>query len=189
MGTKICTLCKEEKPLSSFGKRTCNGKKYPNTRCHTCKTRIDRERGWRTAESVEGIRIRRNAKRREQRTAETHIVNFILTDSRSSDRKKNRPNDLDKPFIENLISQPCRYCGETDIRMVLDRVCNDGGHTKDNVVPACYRCNHIRGSMPYEAWLFLVDGMRKAREAGVFGDWWSKPTRNRNNPTISPSDH
>jgi len=74
-------------------------------------------------------------------------------------------------FIQNLISQGCIYCGETTLRMTLDRKDNDLAHVKTNVVPACIRCNYARGNMPYEAWLFLAPGMRAAREAGVFGDW------------------
>jgi len=55
--------------------------------------------------------------------------------------------------------------------MTLDRIDNDKGHTQDNVVPACIRCNYARRSMPYEAWLVVAKGMREAREQGLFGDW------------------
>jgi hypothetical protein len=55
--------------------------------------------------------------------------------------------------------------------MTVDRVDNDLGHLQSNVVPACVRCNHVRGQMPYEAWLMVAPGMRAAREAGLFGGW------------------
>jgi len=55
--------------------------------------------------------------------------------------------------------------------MTLDRINNSKGHLMNNVVPACRRCNTTRGDMPYKAWLFLVDGMRKARLANAFGNW------------------
>jgi hypothetical protein len=55
--------------------------------------------------------------------------------------------------------------------MTLDRIDNDKGHTEDNVVPACIRCNYTRRSMPYEAWLVVAKGMREARERGLFGEW------------------
>lgn len=55
--------------------------------------------------------------------------------------------------------------------MTLDRIDNDKGHTQDNVVPACIRCNYVRKNMPYEAWIVVAEGMRKAREAGLFEGW------------------
>lgn len=61
--------------------------------------------------------------------------------------------------------------------MTLDRKDNTIGHVQSNVVPACYRCNLTRGDMPYEAWVYLIDGMRLAREAGAFGNWKSKLVR------------
>jgi hypothetical protein len=53
----------------------------------------------------------------------------------------------------------------------LDRIDNSKGHTRDNVVPACIRCNYARRNMPYEAWLCLTDGMKRARELGLFKEW------------------
>ena len=96
---------------------------------------------------------------------------MILSDSRKSDKKKNRQNDLDLEFIKVQIRNPCSYCGETKLRMTLDRVNNSIGHIKSNVVAACVRCNYTRRDMPHKAWLFLVDGMRKAREVGAFDNW------------------
>lgn len=79
--------------------------------------------------------------------------------------------DLTKQEIEQLIVRGCDYCGEKSLRMTLDRIDNSKGHTRENVVPACIRCNYARRNMPYEAWLCLVGGMRQAREKGLFKDW------------------
>lgn len=106
-----------------------------------------------------------------RRCRTTHPERFILQDSRKSDRLKGRENDLDVEFIKDMISRPCSYCGETKIRITLDRKDNSIGHLKSNVVPACIRCNYTKRDMPYEAWLLLTDGMRKARETGVFDNW------------------
>lgn len=103
----------------------------------------------------------------------------IFYDSRKSDRKHSRGNDLDLPFIESLISNSCSYCGETSLRMTLDRTNNNLGHLKSNVVPACIRCNYARGNMPYGAWVCLIPGMRKAREEGMFGSWVGGVTQSR----------
>ncbi len=67
--------------------------------------------------------------------------------------------------------------------MTLDRLDNSKGHTKENVVPACYRCNMIKGNMPYEAWKFMVDGVKQARLANAFGEWGLRPICKRNTDT------
>jgi hypothetical protein len=100
------------------------------------------------------------AKRRRQDPK--FLPSIIWRDSRSSDKKLLRENDLDKDFIKDKISNGCFYCGETKIRMTLDRIDNSLGHLKTNVNPACMRCNYLRRDMPYDAWLFLVEGIRKA---------------------------
>ncbi len=102
------------------------------------------------------------------------VARFILRDARRADALRGRTCDLTKERIEALIAEGCRYCGETELRMTLDRVDNARGHTSENVVPACIRCNYARRDMPYEAWLCLAAGMRRARELGLFGGWTSR---------------
>lgn len=111
--------------------------------------------------------IRSKAKHRRR----SDVAWAILADSRKADRKKGHSNDLDLEFVGHAISQPCSYCGETSLRMTLDRVDNAVGHTRDNVVPSCERCNFARRDMPYSAWLCVSVAMRQAREEGLFGDW------------------
>lgn len=101
----------------------------------------------------------------------TNIAYAIRSDSRESDRKNGRKNDLTIEFIRSLIADPCAYCGETSLRMTLDRKDNSLGHEQSNVIQACERCNYSRRNMPFEAWMVVADAMRKARELGLFGDW------------------
>jgi hypothetical protein len=101
-----------------------------------------------------------------------HIARRILKDCRTNDRKKGMECDLDFQFVHERIQQPCFYCGEADYRRSLDRIDNNKGHCKTNVVTACVRCNLTRTTMPYEAWLIVAKGMREARERGLFGDWF-----------------
>ena len=45
-------------------------------------------------------------------------------------------------FIENILEKPCIYCGCNNFqKMTADRIDNSKGHYKDNIVPACKRCN------------------------------------------------
>lgn len=99
----------------------------------------------------------------------------IYRDSRRSDREAGLgDNDLDPIFVEEAIRSGCSYCGEVSLRMTLDRIDNDRSHTKTNVNPSCIRCNLLRGSMPYVAWLHLVPAVREARELGLFDEWRSR---------------
>jgi len=111
----------------------------------------------------------------------------ILADSRKSDKKKGLSNDLDLEFVKSLILLGCSYCGENSIRITLDRIDNAIGHIKENVVPACIRCNYTRGSMPYEAWILISPKMKEARELGLFGDWRSLPLNRKELP--KPSEY
>lgn len=99
------------------------------------------------------------------------VARFILRDARRSDTLRGRTCDLTKEQIEMLIAGGCRYCGETELRMTLDRIDNAKGHTSENVVAACIRCNYARRDMPYEAWLCLIAGLKRARELGLFKGW------------------
>lgn len=69
----------------------------------------------------------------------------------SSYKHKDRLNntsicDIDIDWmIENIITKPCYYCGDTH-RIGCDRIDNSKGHTKDNVIPCCYDCNCARNN-------------------------------------------
>jgi hypothetical protein len=114
---------------------------------------------------------RRDLKFSQMRAAGIDVARFILREARRSDTLRGHACDLTKQEIEQLIARGCDYCGEKNLRMTLDRIDNSKGHARDNVVPACIRCNYARRNMPYEAWLCLVGGMRQAREQGLFKEW------------------
>lgn len=46
-------------------------------------------------------------------------------------------------FIDNILQKECVYCG-TKEKLGADRLDNSMGHTKDNIVPCCFRCNIIK---------------------------------------------
>lgn len=48
-------------------------------------------------------------------------------------------------MIENIITKSCVYCGDNK-NVGCDRIDNNKGHTKDNVVPCCVVCNTARGN-------------------------------------------
>ena len=168
MESVVCNKCKLPRTLSEFDKRSdrCD---YLRKTCNICRGSRRRERN---RDSYISNRITTLALNKDRRKA--NPSRFILEDSRRSDKKKGFANDLTKIFIDQLIIGGCRYCGETKLRMTLDRIDNSVGHLQSNVVPACIRCNLARGAMPYLAWLHLVPYVREANERGLFGTWNGK---------------
>lgn len=115
-----------------------------------------------------------NDKRRRERKEFKNIESYMCKDYKYKDRLAGFTDfDLSKEIIKELIKDGCTYCGEepTKIRMTLDRIDNSKGHIRSNVLPACYRCNVMRGTMPYNAWLELVPAIRAVREKGLFENW------------------
>lgn len=153
----VCKTCGEAKDEKKFN--LIRGGPYRRHTCFACHARVDYRNN--------RERLQRYAKIRRQ----TNPSSAIYVDSRKSDKKHGRENDLTKEFIAVEIAKGCSYCGETKLRMTLDRIDNGRGHLMDNVVPACVRCNYTRKDMPYEAWIVVAPGMREAREQGLFGDW------------------
>jgi len=121
------------------------------------------------------LQAKRNAQRkawkRESRKDPKHWARIIYTDTRKSDAKHQRENNLTYEFIKDTINCSCPDCGRAGIRMTLDRIDNAKGHTMDNVRACCVRCNYARNDMPYEAWLLFVHAMKQATELGLLDDW------------------
>lgn len=86
-------------------------------------------------------------------------------------------------FVKQLVEAPCFYCGATHVQMTLDRIDNNLAHTKENVNGSCLRCNLIRGTMPYLAWMHLVPKIREAVEQGLFGEWRTQPIKPKHERT------
>ncbi len=167
--------CFEIKPLTEYYSKSSHGKKYPESFCKKCSIARTMRRKAENPEYYDELRVRSERKKAErqrvERESDLRREHYIVMDCRKSDRKVGFENDLDKPFVKNLISEGCAYCGDRKTRMSLDRMDNSLGHTKANVVPSCVRCNLTRGNMPYSAWLIVAKGMREAFEAGLFQDW------------------
>ena len=79
--------------------------------------------------------------------------------SRKYSRYKKRDGVLDftrKEFYEWIENSSCYYCGSDETQTLgLDRIDNNKGHKKDNVVVACELCNTTKGHR------FTVEQMKK----------------------------
>lgn len=169
----ICDSCETNKPEDSFYLRRVNksGQKIYFKDCKSCENTARSRRPIKRWIGSPGYYKERNARIAEERANNVEVERFILKDARGADRKRGRSNDLDLDFVRFLIRKGCIYCGDTAGRMSLDRIDNQQGHTKNNVNPACLRCNFIRRDMPYQAWLCIVPAVRKAFKRGLFGKW------------------
>lgn len=59
-----------------------------------------------------------------------------------------------KWIIDNIFSQKCIYCGESDWKKLgCDRKDNSKPHTEDNVVCSCWDCNIKRQKKTFEEFL------------------------------------
>ncbi len=154
---RICRECGIEKPEEKFEKNyKCESRRRI---CEACRSKKRRER---------------NPEYFKEKTRKilSDRARSIYYQSRKYDKKANRSgNDLDVEFIRKEIDKGCYYCGETKLKMTLDRIDNTLPHSKNNVKPACIRCNIFRGTMPYAAWERLLPELKQIRELGLFGDW------------------
>lgn len=170
---KKCTKCLENKNINLFSSRMSGGKKRLRSICNQCKCKEEIQRRIKkfgTSNNPKHVKASQKKYSLMRKNGE-QTERWIWEDSRKSDKKKGLENNLTKDFIKNQIEKGCSYCGESSIRMTLDRIDNSKGHTEDNVVPACIRCNYVRRNMPYEAWVVVAKGMKEAREKNLFNDW------------------
>ena len=163
--TMICTQCKEDKLETSFA--SIQGK-YRRKVCTSCRRRNRYKNNPREVLDY------------EKRSRERNPYPYLLKNYKSKDKQRGHTgNDLDLDFLKSCLAQPCTYCGETRLQMTLDRIDNHAAHSRSNVLPACIRCNLLRGDMPFPAWESLVPAVRATRIQGLFGSWGSESIRKR----------
>lgn len=70
----------------------------------------------------------------------------MVSQYKLKDKKRGYTSGFDfEWFIDNILDKSCVYCG-SDKKIGADRIDNNIGHTKENIVPCCYRCNVVRGN-------------------------------------------
>ena len=81
---------------------------------------------------------------KEWRNTPMGRASYLLYNYNRNDKKYNRGegNLTARWIVENIFSQPCAHCGESDWKRIgCNRLDNDLPHTKDNVEPCCCECN------------------------------------------------
>ena len=70
-------------------------------------------------------------------------ISKMLSSYKNKDKKRGFSNNITHEYLNNMLSKNCVYCG-SDNKIGLDRLNNKEGHTIDNTVPCCIRCNTTR---------------------------------------------
>jgi hypothetical protein len=162
--SKRCRICLEIKSVQEYNNHGyCNGKKQTQWICKQCFSIVCKPK---------------NEQQRSERQNPIFRPKYILKDTKATDRNMGFSNDLTIEWIAKCIKDGCCYCGNKTLQMSLDRIDNNLPHTKNNVKPACIRCNFIRKTMPYNAWLQLLPGLQQAEEQGLFEEWTGTFDRN-----------
>lgn len=162
-----CRVCNQDKSVGQFRAHR-KGSDRRRTVCKSCSRLVGSKERRRESKKASGKRRRANADNRAK---------FLIIDCRTGDKKRGLVGNLDEAFVREALAQPCSYCCGSNLQMTLDRIDNAVGHMKDNVVPACIRCNIIRGSMPYAAWLEVAKAIRRVTELGLLDGWRERPLR------------
>lgn len=166
-----CKKCDFIKPETDFPLNRTNGREYRKTTCNSCDNKARLGRKITPPIKTDKFRKRVNAASRKWNQNPKNRPTQIVQDARYSDEKKGLVSDLDKEWVAEQIANPCSYCGEKEILMTLDRIDNSIGHLKNNLLPACGRCNYFRRDMPFDAWKILVPAVKEAREKGLLEGW------------------
>lgn len=153
-GAKTCGACHEKKPLAAFGRRaqTPDGLNY---RCQSCNREADRV--WRETHRGRYRQLQRESSRRVY-YADLPAQRAIHQQRKQHLRARDRAR-LGIPQMLAVTGGRCWYC-ETRPGITVDHLTpltRGGEHGRENVVPACHRCNSSKNDRtPLE--FFLAGG-------------------------------
>lgn len=113
------------------------------------RSRYHKHKDYTVEEIIFGKRKNRNSKGVKDKSETSNIrakASKMLSSYRFKDRKMGlKECDLSIEEMVSVMNTPCVYCGDTH-RVGLDRINNELGHTRDNIVPCCYDCNCARNN-------------------------------------------
>ena len=105
----------------------------------------------------------------------TAAFNVLLGGMKNNAKKRHLKWDLSDSKVEELITQPCFYCGALPRKHDglnkklngdfpsngLDRINSKRGYTEDNVVPCCADCNRAKGRLTISEFIQFIDRISK----------------------------
>lgn len=175
---KICKKCGEKKDISQFCPYTEERKKgLTRNICRKCKSKAQ-------------INNIKNNPERLAKTKEYMKVYYKkyseiakVKSYRFQDKKRKMPSITLEEFRNQIKENPyCFYCENTNISLLgLDRLDNNKGHSLENVVSCCEKCNNILSDLPYEAKMCLKQGLKEIHINNYLNNWEIGTKRNKKN--------
>lgn len=158
--------------------RNRKNRKYPNrntrwpfdvSKCRMCKQPKTKEN---TGSDKNG-RFHTYCKECDKKRGELYRYIKPVSQFKAMDKQKglSGETDLTDEYVLDLYKGPCSYCRSSSLAMTLDRIDNNKGHTKENCIPCCRRCNFFKKDIPHAAWELLIPALKEIESKGLFGDW------------------
>lgn len=175
---KVCKTCGESKLLQDFVPYYGEKRKEGLTRnvCRKCSSKKNTEN------------IKNNPERKKK--SKEYLRNYYKENKylgkvksyRTVDKKKELCSITINEFRELISLTPyCFYCSNNELSQLgLDRKDNLRGHSTDNVVVCCEKCNMILSDIPYEAKVLLSEGLKKINEQNLLKNWIIQTKRRKN---------
>jgi hypothetical protein len=165
LSQKICKQCLLPVDIEKFNLRP-SGKRVDI--CNKCRHQNEYAHRKENPELTKKYNDRSNEWARNNRDCQ--VVKGSRGHDKAAGRNVDCDNYIDRDWVKNIFEKQCYYCAVEQATGV-DRIDSAISHTKDNCVPCCHLCNHLKRDMPYEAWMILVPAVRQAMIAGAFGNW------------------
>lgn len=173
MITKICTLCKIEKNISEFSKKTsCKDGFSPW--CKVCKSEKDK-----IYNNTEKARLKkfnrqneiewRNESNKKRRDYNKKHPEYKLL-SHAKERAKNKNIEFSITRNDIIIPEYCPILGLkleigngkfTDNSPTIDRIDNSKGYIKENIKIISWRANSIKGDSTIDEITKIIDYIKK----------------------------
>ena len=142
-------------------------KNYFKTRWETVKNDVNLQRKvkyqndeeYRNMMKTKSKEYQHTHRGKSRRTTPEQRAKRLLADYKIDDKNKNRQFNLTFDWIMSNIfgGQSCVYCGETSWNLLgCDRIDNNKGHTTDNCVCSCGKCNVKRKKQNYYSFRYGV---------------------------------
>lgn len=185
ISSKKCTSCKKVLDVICFSKDASRDDGYNNI-CKKCKSEYykaySRDNSDKIREKYEYYKkyfpdklkaynkkhYENNKEHIIKRTAEYHKTykgRYTLFTSQA--KYRGIDCELDLNTYNELINEPCYYCG-TEEHNGIDRLNSNLGYIKENVVPCCSTCNYGKNTLSPEEFLEHVFLINKFQREGIF---------------------
>lgn len=198
-GYKHCPKCKTHKKKDCFGKSS-NKKDGLKTYCKECKReeyagysdvqKVKSKKRYLIQTSTKKGRDELNARsRRSNKRMRATVYGKMVTDERNHKRlalARSVEYNLDEfDYIKTVkfFKNSCAYCGVSQDESSLEKdhlipLAKQGSYTRDNIVPACRRCNARKSNKNFEEWYIEYDKYNHDRFNRVIefqkGDLWQE---------------